>query len=130
MLRALTADREGSSTVDFAYALPVLVAFMLGIVQMGVTLHSSGALRHAAGEGVRLAKVNPDATETEVLDRVRSELTAMDRDKITSLTFERGTSDGADYGRVSINYEVEPIVPFLPIPTITLSESKQAYLPK
>lgn len=130
MLRRLLRSREGSSTVDFAFAMPVLVTLMLGTVQMGVSMHASGALRHAAGEGVRLAKVDPTATETEVLDRVRSELVTMDPDNITKLTFQRGTTDGADYGRVTVEYKVEALIPLLPVPPITLSETKQVWLPQ
>ncbi|MXP46230.1 hypothetical protein GRI43_02335 [Altererythrobacter luteolus] len=129
-MRTLLTNRDGSSTIDFAFALPVLATLMIGMVQMGVTLHTSGALRHAAGEGIRLAKVNPDATETEVLDEVRDELVAMKADNITELTFERGTSNGADYGEVSISYRVDPIISFLPVPPVTLTETKQAYLPE
>nr|WP_137678009.1 TadE family protein [Parerythrobacter lutipelagi] len=130
MLRRLLRSREGSSTVDFAFAMPVLVTLMLGTVQMGVSMHASGALRHAAGEGVRLAKVDPTATESEVLDRVRSELVTMDPDNITKLTFQRGTTDGADYGRVTVEYKVEALIPLLPVPPITLSETKQVWLPQ
>lgn len=129
-MRALLANREGSSTIDFAFALPVLATMMIGMVQMGVTLHTSGALRHAAGEGIRLAKVNPDATEVEVLNEVRDELVAMKADNITNLTFTRGTSNGADYGEVSISYRVDPIIKYLPVPAVTLTETKQAYLPE
>ena len=129
-MRALLTNREGSSTIDFAFALPVLATMMIGMVQMGVTLHTSGALRHAAGEGIRLAKVNPDATETEVLNEVRDELVAMKADNITNLTFTRGTSNGADFGEVSISYRVDPIIKYLPVPAVTLTETKQAYLPE
>ncbi|MCB2086490.1 MAG: pilus assembly protein [Sphingomonadaceae bacterium] len=130
MLRRLLRNRAGSSTVDFAFALPVLVTLMLGMVQMGVSLHASGALRHAATEGVRLAKVDPDATETEVLTRVKSELAAMDADKITTLKFEHGTTNGADYGKVTVGYRVDPLIPLLPVPSINLSEEKQVWLPQ
>ena len=129
-MRAFLTNREGSSTIDFAFALPVLATLMIGMVQMGVTLHTSGALRHAAGEGIRMAKVNPDATEAEVLNEVRDELVAMKADNITNLTFTRGTSNGADYGEVSISYRVDPIISFLPVPPVTLTETKQAYLPE
>ena len=129
-MRRLFRNREGSSTVDFAFAAPVLVTLMLGTVQMGVSFHSSGALRHAAGEGVRLAKVDPSATDAEVIARVKSELPTMDPDKITKLTFQRGTTNGADYGEVTIEYRVDPIIPLLPVPPVTLSETKKAWLPQ
>lgn len=86
MFRKLLVDRRGSGSVDFAFAMPVVVTLMLGTIQLGVYLQASGTLRHALGEGIRYAKVDPDATETEVLNEVKDEMPAMDPQKITSLT--------------------------------------------
>lgn len=129
MLNKLTRDCTASSTVDFAFALPVLTTLMLGMLQMGQILHTSGAMRHALGEGIRLAKVDPAATQTQVLDEVRDELVAIDEDGITALTFQRGTTNGARYGKIDITYRLEPMIPLVPVPAITLNESKTAYLP-
>jgi Flp pilus assembly protein TadG len=128
-LFSITADRRGAAAIDFAFALPVLVAIMLGTLQLGTTLHASGALRHAVGEGVRLAKVDPAATQAEIEAVVRANLPPMDPAKITRLEVSRGTSNGAATGRVTLEYRVDSIVPILPIPSVTLSESKQVYLP-
>lgn len=128
-MRKLLRDTEGSSTVDFAFALPVLTVIMLGIVQMGVTLHASGAMQHAVGEGIRLAKVDPDATTADIEAEVKDEMTALDLDKIAELTVVRGTSNGADFGKVTLKYKVDPVIQLLPVPSITLTEEKQAYLP-
>ena len=129
LLRKLRRQASGSTTVDFAFALPVVVILMLGTLQLGLYLQASGTLRHALGEGIRFAKVDPDALEADVLAEVKDEMPSMDTSKITKLTFERGTSNGADYGKIAISYKLEPIVPLVPIPPITISEEKTAYLP-
>ena len=129
MIRSILRDRTASSTVDFAFALPVLVTMMLGMLQMGQVLHTSGAMRHALGEGIRFAKVDPTATESQVLAEVRDELAAIDPDGISTLTFERGLTNGARYGKIDISYRLEPMIPLVPVPAITLNESKTAYLP-
>ena len=122
-------DEKGSGSVDFAFAFPVLITLMLGTIQLGMYLQASGTLRHALGEGIRYAKVYPDATSDEVLDEVRSEMPAMDPDKIARLRFNRGTVNGAAYGRISIAYTLEPMIPLVPLPDITITETKIAYLP-
>ena len=129
MFRKLLADRRGSGSVDFAFAIPVVVTLMLGTIQLGVYLQASGTLRHALGEGIRYAKVDPTATQTQVLNEVRDEMPAMDPQKIKSLTFERGTANGADYGKIAISYRLEPMIPLVPLPAITINEEKTAYLP-
>lgn len=125
----LLHDKSGSGSVDFAFAFPVLITLMLGTIQLGMYLQASSTLQHALGEGIRYAKVYPDATTTEVLDEVRSEMPAMDLDKISRLGFVRGTSNGAAFGRITIAYRLEPMIPLVPVPPITISETKTAYLP-
>ena len=110
----LHRDIRGASAVDSAFALPVLALLMLGTVQFAQILHADGALRHAVGDGIRLAKVDPSATETEVLDEVRAGLTGLNAKNITALTFQRGTKNGAQFGEVTIKYKLEPAVPVIP----------------
>lgn len=122
-------DAKGSTTIELAFALPVLVMLMVGILQYGIVLHASSGLRHALGEGIRHAKVYPDATESEVLTKARDGLAGIDPSGIAELTFERGTLNGAEFGRIAIRYEITPFIPFVPLPTIKLTETKTAYLP-
>jgi len=129
MKRNILRSTGGSSTVDFAFALPVLVVMMIGIMQMGLTLHASGAMRHAVGEGIRLAKVDPTASQADIEAEVKDEMTALDLDKIVTLEVTRGTSNGVAFGRIRLQYRVDPVIQLLPVPAITLTEEKQAYIP-
>ena len=125
----LLLDAQGAATIEFAIALPLLATFMIGVLQFGMVLQANGALRNALGDGIRYAKVHPSATQTEVLDQTRAGLSGIAQSGITSLTFQRGTQNGADYGEISISYQMQPMIPFAPLPPITLSQSKTAYLP-
>ena len=128
-LRALKRDENGSLGFEFAIALPILVTLMLGILQFAMVLHTSGAMRNAMGEGLRLAKVNPDATDAEVTDETKDEFVGVAHSGIKSLKFERGTSaNGASYGKMTMQYEMTPLLPFAPIPPIVINEEKQIYL--
>lgn len=129
ILRRLRRDRRGSLGFEFAIALPILVTLMLGILQFGMVLHTSGAMRNAMGEGLRLAKVYPTATAADVYAETRDELVGVAHDGITKLQFTRGTAaNGAQYGRLVMQYQMTPLLPFAPIPPITLEETKQIYL--
>lgn len=127
-IRRLAREESASFGFEFAIALPVLVTLMLGILQFGMALHTAGAMRNAMSEGLRLAKVNPTATADQVYAETRDELVGVDQDGITSLVFTRGTSNGAQYGRLVMQYQMEFLLPFAPIPPITLQETKQIYL--
>lgn len=122
-------DKQGATVVEFAVALPVLVVLMIGILQYGIVLHTSGGLRNALGEGIRHAKVFPNATEASVLQKTRDALVGINPGGITALTFERGVSNGAAFGRLTVSYQAKPVIPFVPVQVITLTETKTAYLP-
>ncbi|WFL76609.1 pilus assembly protein [Altererythrobacter arenosus] len=130
IVRKLTSDNRASTTVDFAFAVPVILAIMLGTIQMGQYLHASGAMRHALGEGVRLAKVDPDASTNRIEREIRDELVAIDKDNIVLLNVTRSTaSNGAKIATAKIKYKLTPMIPLIPVPAITISEEKTVWLP-
>jgi hypothetical protein len=121
---------RGATAVEFAFAAPVIIMLMIGILQVAVALHAAGGVRHAIGEGVRFAKVHRLASEAEVEAHVRRSFAGVDPDKVRSLTVERGrTAGGAPFARISVAYEPQIVIPFLPPRTVRLEESRLVYLP-
>jgi Flp pilus assembly protein TadG len=132
-LQRVRDDQTGAAAVEFVLALPVLVTLMIAILQFGLILQAQGAMRHGIGEGLRMAKVNAVATETQILDRARASMSGIDMNNVTSMSFTRGTSsvggEVADWGRITVNYEMQPIIPFAPLPPIRLNATRRVYLP-
>ena len=129
MIRRLNSDSRGSIGLEFGLAIPILIALIIGVLQFGIVLNANGAMRHAMGEGLRLAKVDRDATDTAVTDRVRAQLVGVDPAVIQTLTFARATSNNIDRGTITMSIRLTPIIPFAAIPPITLTETKTIYLP-
>ena len=127
--RRLLTDKRGATLVETAFALPVLVTLMIGILQFGLVLQASGAIRHGIGEGLRFAKVNPSATSTQVLGVSRNAMTGIDMAGITAQNYTSGTVNGVKFGRISLRYQFSPFIPFAKLPPITLNETRQVYLP-
>lgn len=122
-------DSRGGTAVEFAFALPVLVMVMIGILQFAIVMHASGAMRHVVGEGIRYAKVYPNATTEQVLTEARDSFAGIEAANVTELSFERGSSNGASFARMTMRYQLQPVIPFAPLPAILLSQTKTAYLP-
>lgn len=117
--------------LEFAFALPVLIVLMIGLLQLAMVLHASGGMRHAIGEGVRFARVYPDATTEEVLARIERNYSGIDKARVTSLAFQRGTTaTGEAFARASMTYEAELVIPFVPRSAMTLAETRLVYLPE
>ncbi len=126
----LLKDIRGAAVIEFAFALPVIAVVMIGILQMGMVLHASGGMRDALGAGIRYARINPAATPAEVVAHARAALQGINRNGITSLTFQRGTSSaGAKFGRIAMRYEITAVIPFVPLTPFVLNQTKTTYLP-
>jgi Flp pilus assembly protein TadG len=129
MIRKLTSNNEGNATIEMAFALPVLIMVMIGVLQYAIVAQTTSGMRHAIGEAVRFAKVFPNADEDEVLQVARDRFVGMDSSGITGLRLERGTAaNGAEFGTVTMRYRLEPVVPFMSLTEINLQESRTAYL--
>ncbi len=126
--RALLRDRTGSSTIDFAFALPVLAVVMIATLQAGQVLHAKGSLRHAVGEGVRLAKVKRTATEADVVAAMRAQLPSLNATRLSNLGMTRNTTNGVRTATVTATYTTEANYPIISFPVV-ITETKTVYLP-
>ena len=128
-MRRMLRNERGSIGLEFGLAIPILVALIIGVLQFGLVLNANGSMRHAMGEGLRLAKVDPTASDTTVTDRVKAELVGVDPAGIQTLTFNRATTNNIDRGTMTMTVKLTPIIPFAMIPPITLTQTKTIYLP-
>jgi Flp pilus assembly protein TadG len=72
---AFLKDARGSEVVEMALMLPILMAVLAGIVDMGFLFNNYQTLTNAAREGARMAAV-PGWREIDVDDRVKDYLAA------------------------------------------------------
>jgi Flp pilus assembly protein TadG len=64
----LAREEGGSSAVQFALGLPVLLALLFGIIEFGRMLWVESTIEHAAAQGARYASVRGAESETPVTD--------------------------------------------------------------
>jgi Flp pilus assembly protein TadG len=69
---------KGISSVEMAIVLPLLLFLVFGVVQFGLAWWVSQIITNGAREGARLGAVmrDPPLSETEIVTKVRSYLTA------------------------------------------------------
>jgi Flp pilus assembly protein TadG len=60
---------RGQNLVEFALLLPLLLLFILGIVEFGVAVFAYSTIANAAREGARVGVV-PSAQEQDIVDAV------------------------------------------------------------
>ena len=55
MLRILRRNEDGAAAIEMAIALPVLIAMIYGLFQVGLLYQANAGMQHALGEGARYA---------------------------------------------------------------------------
>jgi Flp pilus assembly protein TadG len=67
LLRPLLRDQRGSTIVEAAIALPLMIVMLMGAISYGMWFMSAHSLQEAANEGARAAMAGLDADERETI---------------------------------------------------------------
>jgi Flp pilus assembly protein TadG len=131
-LHHLLPDRGGSASIEFAFAVPILVSMIWGVFQIGLVFMASAGMQHALGEAARYATIY-DVTQ---LDRRPTD--AAIKAKITSHKFGGGngtwgeptitTDTAAKTKTITVSYTQNLNFLFVDGPPVTLTRSKTVYL--
>jgi Flp pilus assembly protein TadG len=73
-LTRVAADRRGGAMVEFAVLLPVLMAMILGTVDVGRMFYVRQGLEYATEEAARYYVLNPTTASTNVTTALRSKM--------------------------------------------------------
>ena len=66
-LRSRLTSERGQALIEFAFLLPVLLVFLLALVDFGLALDRREVIQHAVREGARQASVGLSEAEIEAL---------------------------------------------------------------
>lgn len=129
---ALVVDRKGSSAVEFALAVPVLVSMIWGVFQVSMILEANAGMQNALGQAARYATVY--RTDTSDHRPTDSDISA----KITSYKFgvSKGTwgtpvivTNTANATKtITVSYSQPMDFLFFTGPTVTLTKTKLVYM--
>lgn len=128
-LKSLISDQKGASAVEFVLALPILMIFIIGIIQLGVLFSANAGLKQAVEEGARYATIFPSPTDTQITARVLDRKFGLVTSRITGPTVASGTNNGVNYVDVSMSYSVPLNFVLFTAPPVTLSYTRRAYQP-
>jgi len=118
----LQKSEEGQSLVEFALVLPVLLMFLLGIIEFGWLFNAQISMTSAAREGARILAIqNINCTFDETAaSAARTAISGAITDNTDHLTFQTGltidpsivNSGSISLGKVTVKGNVKNIVGF------------------
>lgn len=117
--RRFAADERGASAVEFALLLPVLVAVVLGALQLAWGLHCAASVRWALDGAARDLLIRPSTSEAEVSSRVREAFLPLGpRAEDVEIAVSRGAGGAGQVARAVTTYHHRLDAPFLPAVTL------------
>jgi Flp pilus assembly protein TadG len=60
-------SERGQTAVEFALVIPVMLLFLLGIFQIGITYFNNESIATAARDGARAGAIHTGATSTQII---------------------------------------------------------------
>ena len=123
--RRTARRRAGSTLLEFALVLPVLIALLIGIMEFGWLVYNNMTIANAAREGARLAslgnltstvhaQVNSRVSPLSVTTTIQH---SIDGGQTYVTTSNNASSNNAPFGsmmRVSVRYRFRPLTGFFP----------------
>jgi TadE-like protein len=136
LLKRLHKDERGAAVIELALSVPVLVTLIYGIFEVSQLYEANAGMQHALGEGARIATLCiPDSSnsttgcsnpnDTTILNRASAKLF---RPWGGSFTVSIPAA-AAGYKTLQITYTRTMNFLLFTGPTITLTRTKQVYVP-
>lgn len=135
----LLRDESGSMAIEFALLVPALVAMLLGVFQIGMTMHSYNAMRSAAADIARYTVVqyqNGSFRDTnDLTTTARSIATAapysLDTSRLSKAQVTRSQVQrvaGTTEMEVALVYRSPSVMNLIGVSDITLTFSQPVFL--
>jgi Flp pilus assembly protein TadG len=132
LLHPLLRDQRGSTIVEAAIALPLMIVMLMGAISYGMWFMSAHSLQEAANEGARAAMAGLDADEREtiVTDTVTSGVLSAGTIAVEGLDIV--TRQEGNLLVVELTYDASSNVmlrnPLVPLPSATIVRRAAVHL--
>jgi hypothetical protein len=122
-------DRKGAMAVEFALTVSILLALTFGMIQVGVLFIATAGLKHGIGEAARVSTLWPARTNEQITAELRAKVFGIDKSKLGTPIITRGQSQGIEYTEITASYVVPMDLFMIPLPSVTLTETRRSYVP-
>lgn len=123
-LQRFWPNRSGTSAVEAAFALPVLLTFLFIALEFGRVLYTRVELQYALYNAARFGMVSSTANAASIEQHLRGQLIFLRNDKLTDVQLvETTNSDSTKSANLSVSYHVSFIIPLISESTVTIQRS-------
>jgi Flp pilus assembly protein TadG len=131
MIRALTAlrrSRSGATAAEFAMVLPLFLMFVFAFIGIGSVFWANAGLRHAVGEGARVATLFPRRDNNAIIAAIQANSFGL-AGVMTTPNISSGTANSQDFVDITVTVRPRFDLFFIEVSPITFTESRRVYRP-
>jgi Flp pilus assembly protein TadG len=118
----------GMGAVEFALIAPVVLAFIVGVAQVGTLFYSNTGLKNAVSEGARFATIHPRPTNAQIIQRITDRRFGLDTTRITGPQITPGAVGTRNFLTITMSYSVPLDFIFYRTDPITLTETRRVFV--
>lgn len=129
VIAKILRDERGANAIEMGIALPVLVFFIWGIVQVGLLFQANAGMQHALGEAARYATIYPTPADDALKAKMADRKFGTYNGTLGELTIEDVTSGGSVVAKkLTLTYSQPTNFLLFNGPTVNISKTKTVYL--
>lgn len=139
ILNKIRKNPRGTTAIEFAMILPVMLLFTFGFIEFGLALFTQGILNYSAEQATRYAMVNFDADNEDAtyITGVTAQIITVAKDSFILIDESRvdvnvlvaiNALDLTKTVDVTINYNYAFIMPLLPATSFVMTGSSKSFL--
>lgn len=127
-LRRFAADERGTTVVEMALALPIMLTFIWGMLQVGMVMAADAGMQHALGEGARMTTLYPTPTDAAIKAKISDKVFGTHIGTYVISEPATTTSGTTKYKLLEVTYTVTPNFLLFNGKPISLVRKKRVYL--
>ena len=137
LLLDLRRDERGGALVEFALLAPVFITLMVGVVQVGVHVQNSNAVRNLASDGARFAVVESQRGNGLTTNQLAAIIYShgigpkyvLDHERLTvEVTEPASRITGVDEMRIEVTYNAPDYLAFVDSEALQLNYARPVFL--
>jgi hypothetical protein len=128
MIRKVFRNEEGVAVIEMAFALPILIALIWMVIQLGLVFRAMSGIQHALGEGARMATLWPKPESEAIVDKMNDAVYGIGPGDFDIPDPVPGAADGSAYLDLQVTYTQPTDLLIFPGPTISVTRSKRVWV--
>lgn len=126
-LTRLLGDRSGAAALEFALTGMPFILLLLGLIEFGRGLHIRTALDAAADRAQRAILIDPAASTGTLETEIRNTFNVGQPDRL-AITYAIDSSSGIDYRLVTVDYQMDLLLPAPLGGTISIGSTRRVVI--